>query len=152
MHIDYFYLFLVGFDWPKQLVFPQQNKNLYKPAFLGVSTSVIPHLRVAQKRKASTLPNQVSDVQQKLAITSKQSKEKVLADYAATHVLETQETGKKNHNYPSASALYKGCIMKPRLTAQYLVEESADNVVLFLIRDGWLDITDTSALGALDVQ
>ena len=109
----------IGFDRPKQLVFPPKNKNLYKPAFVGVSTSVIPHHQSAQKRKASTLPNQVSDVQQKQAIPSKQSKEKVLADYAAAHVPETQETGKKNHNYPSASALYKGFIMKPRLMSQY---------------------------------
>ena len=107
MHIDCFYLLLVGFDWPKQLFFPQKNKNLYKPAFLGVSTFVIPHLRAAQKRKASTIPNQVLDVQQKRAILSKQSKEKMLADYAATYVPEIQETGKDNHNYPSASALYK---------------------------------------------
>ena len=90
MHIDCFYLLLVGFERPKKLVFPQQNKNLYKPAFLGVSTSVIPHRRAAQKRKASTLPNQVLDVQQKRDIPSKQSKEKVLADYAATYVPEIQ--------------------------------------------------------------
>ena len=99
---------LVGFDRPKQLVFPQKHKNLYKPAFLGVSTSVIPHLWASQKRKASSWPEQVLNLQQKRAIPSKQSKEKVLADYAAAHVPENQEIGKKNNNYTSASALYKG--------------------------------------------
>ena len=136
MHIDYLYLLLVGFDRPKQLVFPQQSKNLYKPAFLGVSTSVIPYCRAVQKRKAPNLPTHVLDVKQHKITLSKQSKERVFADFAATHVPKAQETGKKTHNYPSASALYKGCVMKPRLMAQYLVEASLDNVALLLIRDG----------------
>ena len=40
--------------------------------------------------------------------------------------------------------------MKPRLMAQYSVEASLDNVALLLIRDWWLDSSNTSALGELD--
>ena len=88
MQIDYLYLLLVGFQRPKQLVFPQQSKNLYKPAFLGVSTSIVTYCRAVQKRKALNFPRQNLEVKQPNIMSSKQSKEKVLADYAASHVLK----------------------------------------------------------------
>ena len=82
-----------------------------------MSTSVFTYCQAVQKRKALNLPTQTLEVKQPKITLSKQSKEKVVADYAATYVTKAQETGKKTYDYPYASALYKSCVMKPRLTA-----------------------------------
>ena len=45
--------------------------------------------------------------------------------------------GKVTICYPTTSDLFDSCIMVPRLSAQFLVAESLDNVVLFLVSYGW---------------
>ena len=43
-------------------------------------------------------------------------------------------------------------MMKPRLSAQFSVVPSLDNVALFLVRDGWLDDVSLISLGEVDVE
>ena len=72
-------------------------------------------------------------------------KDSLLANYEAsffpnpTRAGSSQGKGKLPIHYPTPSALYKSCMMRPWLSAQFSVEASLDNVVLFLVRDGWLD-------------
>ena len=100
-------------------MYPQTDKRIYNRAFLGVSTSVVNFRKVIQKKLAmgSSLP--VIDPKQHRTSLTKDSKEQFLADYKRNYLPGTQETGKHINMYPSPSSLYKDCIIKTTLTAQF---------------------------------
>ena len=60
--------------------------------------------------------------------------------------------GKATICYPTPSELYKSCVIDPWLSAQFSVAASLYNIVLFLLRDGWLDGASLFSICAVDVE